>query len=260
MDMESSVDLYPAERQQRILSLLNQKGRASVGELSQMFRVSEVTVRADLQMLAAQDLIVRTHGGAVLAPRAPELSLTLRRQQRVVEKERIGAAAAGFVANGDAIFLDASSTALSLAHALRQHRDLTILTNSLVVAQSMLDALGVSVVMTGGALQRDTVSLMGTDGLAILHKYNIKTGFFSAHGLSFPEGMTDVSAGEAEVKREVVAMCREVIAIIDATKWGRVGPASFAHPEDLHVIVTDEQAPAMLVEQARALGTRVMQV
>jgi len=258
--METSADLYPTERQQRILAHLNRNERASVSELSQMFGVSEVTIRGDLQLLASENLIVRTHGGAVLAPRVPELSLTLRRQQRVAEKERIGAAAAEFVANGDAIFLDASSTVLSLAHTLRQHRDLTILTNSLVVAQSMLDALGVSVVMTGGALQRDTVSLMGTDGLAILRKYNIKTGFFSAHGLSFPEGMTDVSSGEAEVKRPVVAMCRQVVALIDATKWGRVGPASFAQPEDLHVIVTDTDAPADLIAQARALGTRVIQV
>jgi DeoR family transcriptional regulator of aga operon/DeoR family fructose operon transcriptional repressor len=258
--METSADLYPAERQQRILAHLNKKARASVSELSQMFGVSEVTIRADLQMLAAQDLIVRTHGGAVLVSRVPELSLTLRRQQQVDEKERIGAAAAEFVANGDAVFLDASSTALTLAHALRQRRDLTILTHSLVVAQSMLDTPGVTVVMTGGTLQRETVSLMGTDGLAILCKYNLKTGFFGAHGLSFPEGLTDVSAGEAEVKRQVVALCRQVVALIDATKWGRVGPASFARPEDLHVIITDAQAPSELVEQARVLGTRVMQV
>jgi DeoR/GlpR family transcriptional regulator of sugar metabolism len=78
--------------------------------------------------------------------------------------------------------------------------------------------------------------------------------------LSFPEGLTDVSAGEAEVKREVVAMCRQVIALVDASKWGRVGPASFAHPQDIHTIITDELAPAALVEQARALGTRVLQI
>jgi DeoR/GlpR family transcriptional regulator of sugar metabolism len=258
--METQTDLYPTERQQQILAHLSRNGRASVNELSRMFNVSEVTIRADLQRLAAEDLIVRTHGGAVLAPRPPELSLTLRRQQQVAEKERIGSAAADFVANGDAVFLDASSTALALAHALRQHRDLTILTHSLVVAQSMLDAPGASVVMTGGALQRDTVSLMGTDGLAILHKYNIKTGFFGAHGLSFPEGLTDVSTGEAEVKRLVVAMCRQVVALIDATKWGQVGPASFARPEDLNIIVTDVKAPDDLVEQARALGTKVIQV
>lgn len=258
--MEISADLYPAERQQHILAQLNRHGRASVSELSQMFGVSEVTIRADLQMLAAQDLIVRTHGGAVLAPANPVLSLTLRRQQQVAEKERIGAAAAELVTDGDAVFLDASSTSLTLAHALRPRRDLTILTHSLVVAQSMLEAPGVTVVMTGGTVQRETISLMGTEGLAILRKYNLKTGFFGAHGLSFPEGLTDVSAGEAEVKRQVVAMCRQVVALIDATKWGRVGPASFARPEDLNIIVTDAQAPAGLIEQARLLGTRVIQV
>jgi DeoR/GlpR family transcriptional regulator of sugar metabolism len=258
--MDISTDLYPAERQQRIMAIITRNGRASVSELSLMFGVSEVTIRADLQALAAGDLIMRTHGGAMLAPRAPELSLTLRRQQQVDAKDRIGVAAAGLVDNGDAIFLDASSTALALAHALRQRRDLTVLTNSLVVAQSLLDASGVTVVMTGGTLQRETVSLMGTDGLAILRKYNLKAGFFGAHGLSFPEGLTDVSAGEAEVKRQVVALCRQVVALIDATKWGRVGPASFARPEDLQVIVTDTQAPVELVEQARFLGTHVTQV
>ncbi|MBN1310192.1 MAG: DeoR/GlpR transcriptional regulator [Anaerolineae bacterium] len=258
--MENQTDLYPAERQQQIITHISRNGRASVAELSHMFGVSEVTIRADLQQLAARDLIVRTHGGAVPATRAPELSLLIRRQQQVDEKERIGTAAAEFVANGDAVFLDASSTALVLVQALRQHRDLTILTHSLVVAQSMLDAPGVSVVMTGGSLQRDTASLMGTDGLAILQKYNIKTGFFGAHGLSFPEGLTDVSAGEAEVKHAVAAMCRQVVALIDATKWGRVGPASFARPEDLHIIVTDTDAPAGLIAQARALGARVIQV
>jgi DeoR/GlpR family transcriptional regulator of sugar metabolism len=258
--METNPDLYPTERQERILSLLNQNGRVSVTELSQMFKVSEVTVRTDLQAMAAQDLIVRTHGGAVPAPKAPELSLILRRQKQVEEKKRIGAAAAGFVSNGDAIFLDASSTSLALAQHLRKYRDLTILTHSLVVAQSMLEAPGVTVVMTGGILQRDTVSLLGVDGLAILRKYNLKSGFFGAHGLSFPEGLTDVSAGEAEVKREVVSMCRQVVALIDASKWGRVGPASFARPEELHIVITDGQSPVALVEQARSFGTRVLQI
>jgi len=258
--MEIFTDLYPAERQQHIMAHLTRNGRVSVSELSLMFGVSEVTIRADLQTLAAADLLVRTHGGAVLATRAPELSLALRRQQQVNAKERIGTAAAEFVANGDAIFLDASSTALALAQVLRQRRDLTILTHSLSVAESMLNAPGVTVVMTGGTLQRETDSLMGTDGLAILRKYNLKTGLFGAHGLSFPEGLTDVSAGEAEVKRQVVALCRQVVALIDATKWGRVGPASFARPEDLNMIITDAQAPIELVEQARSLGTRVLQV
>jgi len=258
--METQTNLYPAERQQQVLTILNQNGRASVSKLSQILGVSEVTIRADLRALAGHNLIVRTHGGAVLAPHAPELSLLLRRQKQVAEKERIGIAAVEFVADGDAIFLDASSTVLALAQHLHKHRDLTILTHSLIVAQSMLEASGITVVMTGGTLQRDTISFMGTDGLAILHKYNIKTGFFGAHGLSFPEGLTDVSAGEAEVKREMVTMCRQVVALIDATKWGRVGLASFAHPEQLHSVITDLGAPTALVEQARTFGMRVIKV
>jgi DeoR/GlpR family transcriptional regulator of sugar metabolism len=258
--VDVSKELFPEERQQEILRLISQEGRVAVGELSRRYSVSEVTIRADLQNLAAQGLIIRTHGGAMLMPQAPELSLTLRRQQQVAEKERIGAAAASYVSNGDAIFLDTSSTTLALARNLIHHRELTILTNSLAVAQTVMNVTGVTVVMTGGVLRRDTVSLIGTQGLDLLHNYNISTGFFGAHGLSFPEGLTDVSVGEAEVKREVVAKCRQVIAVLDATKWGRVGPASFARPEDINIIITDQQAPARLVAQACTLGVQVQQV
>jgi DeoR family transcriptional regulator, aga operon transcriptional repressor len=69
-----------------------------------------------------------------------------------------------------------------------------------------------------------------------------------------------VSAGEAEVKREVVTMCRQVIALLDGTKWGRVGPSSFARPQDLHTIITDQDAPPVLVEQAIAIGVHVIKV
>lgn len=255
-----NTSLYQTERQQEILSLLDQNRRVSVGDLSKEFDVSEVTIRADLQMMAKKNLLVRTHGGALPIPRPPELSLVLRRKQQVGEKIRIGEAATEYVSNGDAIFLDASSTSLAIANNLRQHRDVTVLTHSLEVAQVLLDAPGITVVMTGGVLQRETISLMGTDGLVVFKKYNICSGFFGAHGLSFPEGLTDVSAGEAEVKREIVGMCRQVIAVIDATKWGRVGPASFCAPEDLNVILSDKKAPAELVEEAIKNGARVVQV
>ncbi len=258
--MGSTKDLFPEERRLEILKLINRDGRAAVTELSQQFCVSEVTIRADLQVLSDQSLIVRTHGGAVPYTRAPELSLTLRRQQQITEKDRIGAAGAALVNNGDAIFLDTSSTALALAQHLKQQRDLTVITNSLAISQYFLDVPGVTVVMPGGIMQRDTVSLIGTAGLDFLSRFNIQRGFFGAHGINLPQGLTDVSASEAEVKRHIIAMCREVIGILDGTKWGRVGLASFARVEDLHCIITDSQAPAAQVEQVRALGIQVMLV
>jgi DeoR/GlpR family transcriptional regulator of sugar metabolism len=252
-------ELFLEERRQEILCQVQKAGRVSVSELSQLFGVSEVTIRADLQALADDNLLVRTHGGAVPAGRGlPDISLSMRRQQQVTEKSRIGEAGATLVADGDAIFLDTSSTALAIAQRLKEHRHLTIISNSLAIAQELLDAPGITVVMPGGTLRRETASLIGPEGIDLLRKYNIQKGFFGAHGLSVPEGLTDVSAAEAEVKRPLVAMCRQVVAVLDATKWGRVGLASFARLDEINTVITDAHAPQERIAEIRAHGIEVL--
>jgi DeoR/GlpR family transcriptional regulator of sugar metabolism len=254
-------DLYPEERRNEILRLISQSGRVSVMELSQQFGVSEVTIRADLQALADRNLLVRTHGGAIPPARGPyELSLATRRQQQVAEKGRIGAAGAAMIADGDAVFLDSSSTTLAIAQCLRNHHYLTVITNSLTISQELLDAPGVNVVLLGGTLRRETASLVGGDGLRMLRQFNIRKGFFGAHGISLSEGLTDVSLDEAELKRPLVGMCRQVLATLDGTKWGRVGLTSFASLAQVHVVISDASAPADLVEQVRAAGVEVVLV
>jgi DeoR/GlpR family transcriptional regulator of sugar metabolism len=124
----------------------------------------------------------------------------------------------------------------------------------------MLNAPGVTVVMPGGTLRRDMASLTGGHGLEKLLRFNIQKGFFGATGISTPEGLTDLSANEAEVKRSFVTMCREVIAVLDATKWGRIGLVSFAALEAIDRVITDVSAPADLVEQVRTSGIQVVLV
>ena len=132
-------DLSVAERRQRILNRVSEAGRASVAELSRAFGLSEVTIRADLQALAEGNLLLRTHGGAVaLSSGAQYLSLNLRRLQQMQEKAHIGAAAAELIHDGDAIFLDSSSTALAIAQCLKDRRYLTVVTNGLAIAQGRL--------------------------------------------------------------------------------------------------------------------------
>jgi DeoR/GlpR family transcriptional regulator of sugar metabolism len=260
-EMIRSKDLFLEERRQQILKHVNQAGRVSVAELSQWLGVSEVTIRSDLQALAERNLIIRTHGGAIPASGGVyELALARRQQQQVEEKSRIGEVAAAMIDDGDAVFIDSSSTALAIVPHVQRHRQLTIITNSLVVAQEMRGATGVTVVMPGGTLQPDTASLIGIDGLEVLQKFNIQKGFFGAHGLSLPEGLTDVSADEAEVKRRLVARCRQAVAVLDATKWGQIGLASFAQLEEIDTIITDLNAPAGMVEQVRALGMEIILV
>ena len=249
---------YLEERQQNILALIRRSGRATVSELSRAFGVSEVTIRADLQSLAQRQLIVRTHGGALAMGYTPELSLALRREQQPAAKARIGAAAAALVNDGEAIFLDASSTVLAIAAHLKEHHELTVITNSLAVAQLLLDAPGITVVMPGGFMQRETASLIGLEGLELLNKFNIQKGFFGAQGLSLPEGLSDASIADAEIKRQMVKLCRQVIVVLDSTKWQRVGLASYARLTDIHCVITDKQAPATLVRRVRAAGVKVI--
>lgn len=257
--MDPTVDLYLEERRRAILALLNETGRVSVAELRARFGVSEVTIRADLQALADRKFLVRTHGGALPAGNGmSELALVLRRQRQVKEKSRIGAAAAQLVADGDALFLDSSSTSLAIAFHLKQYRHLTVVTNSLEIAHELNDAPEVELVMVGGILHRATASLVGAFGLDALDGFNLGLGFFGAHGISVGTGLTDVSPDEAAVKRPLVARCRQVIAVLDATKWGRVGVASFASLADLSTVITDAGAPAQLVAQVRAAGTHVL--
>lgn len=255
MAINSPPDLYLEERRQAILALVAGRGRVAVSELSSHFGVSEVTIRADLQALAEQKLIVRTHGGAVPAnPGATELALVLRRQRQVQEKGRIGAAGAELIADGDAVFLDSSSTSLAIAHHLKERRYVTVVTNGMEVARELLDAPAIDLVVVGGLLQRETMSLVGVHGLDALDEFNLQKGFFGAHGISLEAGLTDVSHDEAAVKRQLAARCAQVIAVLDATKWGRVGVASFARIDEVHRVITDANAPAHIVQSVTARG------
>ncbi|RMF04900.1 MAG: DeoR/GlpR transcriptional regulator [Chloroflexi bacterium] len=255
--MSLAKELYLEERRQAILARITEQGRASVAELSEALGVSGVTIRSDLQALADRKLIIRTHGGAIpAAGNQYEIALALRRQKQVQAKNQIGQAAAALVSDGDAIFVDSSSTALALLPHLKSRRQLTLITNSLAVAQEMQATPTVKVVMPGGTLHHDTASLIGVEGLKVLDKYNIQTGFFGAHGITLTEGLTDVDADEADVKRQLVAMCRRAVVLLDSTKWGQVGLAAFARPQDINTIITDSVPPDMAA-QFRALGVEV---
>ena len=251
--------MYPEERRQRILQLLKEHGRVMVADLSKQFGVSEVTVRGDLQALAREGKLIRTHGGAVpvMGFSAEDLRLESRERQHTQGKSVIGAAAAALVEEGDAIYLDASSTALAIARHLKNRRFITVLSSGLAVAQELIDAPGVTVVMAGGILQKETASLIDPDGLVYFNKFNIQKCFLGAHGLAVPEGLTDISPDVAAVKRALIARCRQVIAVIDASKWGRVGLATFATVQELDLVITDAEAPEALVNPVRALGVDV---
>ena len=252
--------MFPEERQQQILSFLEKKGRVSVNELSQAFGLSQATIRSDLEALAEQGLLMRTHGGAIAASRSElELSFDVRRRLHTEEKDRMGAAAAELIADGEAIVLDASSTSLAVAAHLHNRRDLTVVTNSLAVSNELLDAYGVNVLLLGGFLRRNSLSLTGGEPHTdILNAYNIQKAFFGAKGLSLEKGLTDVNQQEVAVKRELLRRSQQVIGLVDSSKWEQVSFVPFASFEQLHTLITDSSAPARMVAALRERGVQVL--
>jgi DeoR/GlpR family transcriptional regulator of sugar metabolism len=250
--------LFAPERQAQILSLLQQQGRVSVSSLSERFGVSAVTIRNDLSELERRGELVRTHGGAILPDRDDvELAFTLRSRLHSAQKRAIGSAAAALIGDGEAIAIDASTTALQVAQHIGQRRELTVVTNSLMVAYELADADGVTVVMTGGILRPVSYSLVGEVGTTVLAEFNISTGFFGAKGFTIAEGLTDADNFEAVSKRAMVESCKQVIAVIDGSKWGQVATASFASLKQIDVVWTDRGAPPELVSAVEGQGVQV---
>jgi len=255
--------LFPEERLDRIASLVVEKQRVSVAELSSLLDVSKVTIRNDLDELERRGLLVRTHGGALAIDqnhKKAELPFDVRERLQGEEKSRIGQMAASLVHDGDAIALDASTTALQVAKRIKDRRELTVVTNSIRIALEFMDSPHITVVMPGGILRRDAVSLVGELGEEVLAKFNVQRGFFGAKGVTLEEGLTDVDSYEVQLKRAMVRAAKEVIAIVDHTKWGQVAFASFAFVDEIDKVITDDGAPPDLVAALRQRGVEVLLV
>ncbi|QBD78839.1 DeoR/GlpR transcriptional regulator [Ktedonosporobacter rubrisoli] len=257
-ESSTGTALFTQERRQQIAHLLIEQQRVTVPELSQLFSVSEVTIRKDLAWLESHKLAVRTHGGAVLAtPNTSEMGFDVRERILHDEKERIGEVAASYVQNGETIALDASTTGLAMAGYLKDKRELTVVTNGLRTGMSLINTPGISVLIPGGMLRQEAFSLVGNWGKSVLQQIHISKAFVGAWGLSYPEGLTDVNGEEVELKRALVETAREVIALVDHSKWGLVAFATFCQLESLKLIITDEKAPPAMVEQIRRKGIEV---
>jgi DeoR/GlpR family transcriptional regulator of sugar metabolism len=184
-------------------------------------------------------------------------AFALRKELHRAEKERIGQAAATLVRDGDSVALDASTTAWQIARQLKDRRELTVVTNGLFIALEFLDSPAVTVVMPGGALRTASASLVGDAGACILERYHVQKGFFGAGGFTLDEGLTDTNQYEVELKQRMVERSKEVIAVVDSSKWGQVTFASLASVEQLDQVIADNAAPAEMVATLRQRGTRV---
>lgn len=253
--------VFARERQDEIARLIAANARARVGELSVRFGVSAVTIRKDLLVLEGEGRVIRTHGGAI-APRGtgPEPAFSIRERLQRDEKTRMGAAAAALVNNGESIVLDASTSAMSIARHLKGDRvwtGLTVVTNSIRIASELAGHPGITVLMLGGRVRWEAQSVVGPLGDAVFRRVNVQKAFLGAAGFTIEEGLSDATEEEAQIKRSMVNAARDVYAVVDHTKWGRIASATFCRTDRLTGVFTDSGAPAAMVAALREMGISV---
>lgn len=254
-------EVFASERQRHIARLLEEHGRVRVAELARAFTVSTVTIRKDLLALEGEGRLVRTHGGAVAPARErPESAFEIRERLRTAEKDAIGALAASRVVDGDSVALDASTTALYLARHLRDRRSwnqLTVVTNGLRIAEELAGVRGITVAMPGGRVRWEALSVVGPLGDALFERVNIERAFVGAAAFAIETGLSDATEEEAQIKRAMVEAAREVVAIVDHTKWTRAAFATFCPTDRISAVITDGQAPAAMIEALEDRGIPV---
>jgi len=259
--------MIAAERLERIAELVRQKRTVSISELSAMFDASEATVRRDLTKLEKQGLLKRTYGDAVslhtsnLGLDAP---FSVRAQSHVKEKKAIALAAAKLVSNGETIVLDAGTTTAQLARALRNHRNLTVITNSERVMNELYDCDGVTVIVTGGVLltfgdlpKQGDLGMTGPVAEATLRRFRPTKAFLGTAGITIAEGMSNTILSQAQIKQLMIEISDQVILLTDCSKFGHVSYSIVAPVDVLDTIVTDNCIKA---EDRTALEARGIQV
>jgi len=255
----------PAEvRRARLLRAMAERGFLRVTDASEDLGVSGVTVRSDLAVLEAEGAIVRVHGGAMLRTPSAESESSFESSLALqgAAKRAIGQAAAALVAPGTSIILDVGTTALAVAHALVDRRDLSdvlIVTNGLTIALALEPAMPrFTVVVTGGTLRPLQHSLVNPFTSPFLETLHVDLAFIGCNGVDVAGGVTNVNLPEAEVKRRMVLQATRPVIIADSSKLGVTRVGGIAPLAAFDSLVTDVAADDPELEALRASGLAII--
>ena len=245
-------------RHARIVERLQGEGRVDVRDLAADLGTSEMTVRRDLDALAEAGALRRVRGGAVsLLMRGEELPFALRELESTGAKDRIAAAAADLVRDGEAVVVDSGTTGLAAARALAGRR-LTAVPLSLPAATALAAGPGITLLLPGGTARHGEGSLVGPLTEASLSSLRFDTTLLTCCGASAAHGVTAHDVQDAAVKRAAIAAASRTVLLAEGAKFARTALALVCPVESVDVVVTDDTAPGPAVDALRAAGVEVV--
>ncbi len=258
------MEMIPAEiRRTRMMTLIQEREFMRVSDLSQIFGISEVTVRSDLDHLSAGGQLQRVHGGAILRSdrRRSEPAFEESESTSAAEKSAIGRATAALISPAETVILDVGSTSAAVARALVARNDLqdvVVFTSGLNIALELEKAIPtLTVVVTGGTLRPRQHSLVDPLADAILSGINVNTAIIGCNGIHPEEGVTNMNLPEATVKRRMVKAAQRCIVVADGSKVDTISVVRVADIGDVDILVTGQSAPPEAVARLREAGVTV---
>ena len=232
--------MFAEVRLQKICALLQQKGEVSVAELCESLCVSAATVRSDLSRLEAQNMLKRTHGGAIpMSGARKELTTSEKSTQNIAAKMAIAQKALDFLQPATAVALDTGTTTMELAKRMQPLRDLTVITNDAAIALCLERADAIDTLLLGGVMRKQFHCTVGNSVIQMLDQLHIDTLFLATNGFHLPYGLSTPSIEMANIKRKLIEISSRVVLLADKSKLNTNSLVHFASLSELDVIISD---------------------
>lgn len=228
------------ERRNLILQRLHEEKRVVVSELSQQFAVSEETIRRDLDKLEKEGIATKSYGGAVINDNySIDLPFNVRKNQNVSGKQKMAELVANMVNDGDHIFLDASTTAVFIARALKEKEHLTVVTNSVEILLELSEVSDWNIISTGGIMREGFLAFLGSRTEEVIRSYYMDKVICSCKAIDPVMGIMESRDGFATAKKAMLSAGRQKILAVDSTKFDQTAFASCGDLKQIDTVVTD---------------------
>lgn len=230
-------------RQQDILEIARREGRVGVETLAAHFEVTPQTIRKDLNDLCGMDKLHRVHGGAVFPSDTVNLAYQARRGIAADGKVRIGQSVAAQIPDGASLILNIGTTTEQVAHALRRHQRLMVITNNLNVANILSESPGVDLVVSGGMIRKSDGGIIGAAAVDLIRQFKVDFAVVGSSAIDEDGALLDYDYQEVRVAQAILEQARQKILVADATKFERRAPVQIGHMSAMDMFVSDESPP-----------------
>lgn len=247
------------QRRTIILEQLESKGQVNVTDLSEQFEVSEVTIRNDFLQLEKKNMLIRARGGAIKVSRVGmDFELSKKQKIHFAQKQKIGKRAAKLIQDGDTIIIDSGTTTQEIIKNMSSGKNLTIITNALNIANSLVSNDNVQVIMIGGFLRKGSLSVVGSPAETQIKNYLCDKLFLGVDGLSFDFGISTPNIEEAHFNQLSIQISRQIIVLADSSKVNKRSLAVICPLSKIDILITDEGLLPEYKSKLEQLGIEVI--